>query len=102
MKWPEILIFLVNYVAHPITVKALPGEKDVDMVSAMFLVIICPFQASLGVLRLLHDVHYSIAMLMPCELQLELELSALLFETRTGYLMATCLLITLQMIIQDS
>jgi hypothetical protein len=54
IKWLEILVFfLANYIAHAATVKALPGEKAVDIIFAIFLAITFPFS---GVARGLEAV----------------------------------------------
>jgi hypothetical protein len=43
-KWLDILIFfLANYIAHAVTVKALPGERTGDLAFAVFLAIAFPF-----------------------------------------------------------
>ena len=44
IKWLDILIFFLgNYIAHAATVKALPGEKAIDVTFAVFLAISFPF-----------------------------------------------------------
>jgi len=48
-KWYEVLLFYaVNYLAHAVTVKALPGEQLGDTIAVIFAALIYPYS---GVLR---------------------------------------------------
>jgi hypothetical protein len=48
-KWTDIVLFYaVNYLAHAVTVKSLPGEKLIDAAHIIFSALIYPYS---GVIR---------------------------------------------------